>query len=446
MKFKESQLAHRLLDGLEGIEIGGSAHNPFGLKARNVDYTAEFTTFKQEEVKLCGEALPVDIVSPGDELPLRDHSVDFVISSHVIEHFPDPIKTLKEWHRVVRPGGYLFIIAPHKDRTFDRQRPRTTLAELIERHETGRKPEVINDHCSVWITEDLVELIRWLGWPIAEVQDVDDKVGNGFTIVVRVEKQRAPILAGARPLWAHPWMLAPVPVPSAPAAPPPVRAKPAAPAAPPPVPEIAFGMSDPSRPQYVQIGAHSYYVPRETRLLGYAPGEQILIGKYCSIARDVTIIVGGNHTTETVSTYPFDTWFLGRMNPTRSYRQTRNTEIGSDVWIGDGAFIASGVRIGHGAVVASRAAVFTDVPPYAIAAGNPARVNKYRFSEEIVEGLLRIAWWDWPEAMVRRNVEWFYRPVAEFVKQFDPGRPNSEDLTALQAHAGEPTEGQAVTL
>jgi glycosyltransferase involved in cell wall biosynthesis len=188
MKFKESALAHKLLDGLEGLEIGGSAHNSFGLKTRNVDNTAELTCFKQEEIKLCGEALPVDIVSPGDQLPFEDSSVDFVISSHVIEHFPDPIKALKEWYRVVKPGGYLYIIAPHKERTFDKERNRSTLAELIERHETGKVPETLNDHCSVWITEDFVELIHWLGWNILHVQDTDDKVGNGFTIVIGVDK------------------------------------------------------------------------------------------------------------------------------------------------------------------------------------------------------------------------------------------------------------------
>ena len=101
MKFKESALAHQLLDGLEGLEIGGSAHNSFGLKTRNVDNTNELTCFKQEEIKLCGESLPVDIVSPGDQLPLEDNSVDFVVSSHVIEHFPDPIKALQ---RVVPSG------------------------------------------------------------------------------------------------------------------------------------------------------------------------------------------------------------------------------------------------------------------------------------------------------------------------------------------------------
>ena len=215
MKFKESALAHQLLDGLEGLEIGGSAHNSFGLKTRNVDFTNDLTSFKQEEIKLCGTALPVDIVSPGDQLPLADNSVDFVVSSHVIEHFPDPFKALREWYRVVKPGGYLYIIAPHKERTFDKERPRSTLAELIERHETGKQPETLNEHCSVWITEDFVELIHWLGWNILHLQDVDDKVGNGFTVVVQVAKHNAPQLSVAasvakrsvsplQPAWANP--------------------------------------------------------------------------------------------------------------------------------------------------------------------------------------------------------------------------------------------------
>lgn len=200
MKFQESALAHRLLDGLEGIEIGGSAHNAFGLRTRNVDFTKQTTVFKEEEIRMCGEALPVDIAAPGDQLPLEDNSVDFVISSHVIEHFPDPIKALKEWRRVVRPGGYIYVIAPHKERIFDKDRDRTTLAELIERHETGICPDTEVEHCSVWITEDFVELVAWLGWPIVAVQDVDDKVGNGFAIVIRVEKQQ--VAAQTRPVAA----------------------------------------------------------------------------------------------------------------------------------------------------------------------------------------------------------------------------------------------------
>lgn len=192
-KFKESELAHLYCQG-EGLEIGGSAHNPFGLKTRNVDFTKEMTPFKEEEVRRCGEYLPVDIEAPGDRIPVPDESQDFVVSSHVIEHFPDPMTALLEWYRVVRKGGIIFIIAPHKERTFDKDRPRTTLQELIARHSgQTRMDRSTHDHHSVWITEDLVELVRYMNdsgtfpRPVAieAVQDRDDKVGNGFTVVLR---------------------------------------------------------------------------------------------------------------------------------------------------------------------------------------------------------------------------------------------------------------------
>jgi SAM-dependent methyltransferase len=187
-KSLESKLAHKYLDGLTGLEIGGSAHNPFGLQTRNVDFTADTNTvFKQEEKKRCQTPLKVDIVAPGDELPVPDESQDFVISSHVIEHFFDPIKTLKEWHRVVKPGGYIFLIVPHKERTFDIDRPRTPLAEIIARH-TGEIPKPTVDdhgHHSVWITGDFLELCRYLKLNVIEYQDKDDKTGNGFAVVIK---------------------------------------------------------------------------------------------------------------------------------------------------------------------------------------------------------------------------------------------------------------------
>lgn len=185
IKFPESALAHQYLDGLKGLEIGGSYHNPFGLDTQNVDYTEE-NYYKHLEEKFVGKALPVDIIAPGDDIPLPDASQDFVISAHVIEHFPDPIKALKEWYRLIRPGGYIFMIVPHKERTFDKDEPRTTLQELIDRHEGKIVPKPNkNDHHSVWVAEDMVELISYLGWNIVEIQDRDDKVGNGFAIIVQ---------------------------------------------------------------------------------------------------------------------------------------------------------------------------------------------------------------------------------------------------------------------
>lgn len=186
-RFNESALAHQLLDGKRGIEIGASIHNGFGLNTLNVDYTDDYTTpFKLEEIRNFGHYLKVDIVSPGDDLPFKDNVWDFVINSHVIEHFYDPVKTIQEWLRVIKPGGLLYMIVPHKERTFDKDRPRTTLAELIRNHDFPNPPVPDHHgHYSVWITEDFVEMCQHYQWPILAIQDVDDKVGNGFTVVIQ---------------------------------------------------------------------------------------------------------------------------------------------------------------------------------------------------------------------------------------------------------------------
>jgi len=190
----ESALAHHYLDNLKGLEIGGSAHNVFGLNTQNVDFTKEFTVFKELEIDYCGRYLPVDIESPGDDIAVASRSQDFVVSSHVLEHFVDPIKALLEWYRVIKHGGFIFMIVPHRDRTFDSMRCRTTLQELLDRHAgfITLEPSV-HIHYSVWITEDVVQLINHMNakkifptpMTIMEVQDVDDKVGNGFTIVLK---------------------------------------------------------------------------------------------------------------------------------------------------------------------------------------------------------------------------------------------------------------------
>jgi|ERR1035437_106524 SAM-dependent methyltransferase len=189
----KSRLANIYCKG-QGIEIGGAEHNSFGLKTLNVDYTNELTVFKLEEVRTCGSYMPVDIVAAGDNIPVTDESFDFVINSHVLEHFLDPMKALLEWYRIVKKGGIIFMIVPHKERTFDKERPRTTLKELIERHAgiTDLKQETY-EHFSVWITQDLLELIIYMNnsgiFPkpviIEAIQDVDDKVGHGFTVVLR---------------------------------------------------------------------------------------------------------------------------------------------------------------------------------------------------------------------------------------------------------------------
>lgn len=202
MKFVESKLAHKYLSGLEGIEIGASAHNPFGLNTKNIDYTKEMDVFKQGQIELCGECAEVDIVSPGDDLPFKNEEVDFVISSHAVEHFFDPIKTIKEWLRVSKK--YVFIIAPHKERTFDEDRKITSPEELRLRYEGKLSSKQVNSpeneyfngetgpygHWNVWDTEAFLSLCEQEDWNVVEVQDSDDKVGNGFTVVLSKEREK----------------------------------------------------------------------------------------------------------------------------------------------------------------------------------------------------------------------------------------------------------------
>ena len=203
MQFKDSEIAHKYLDGLKGIEIGGSAHNPFHLDTINVDYTDDMETiYKKGEFELCGEKMPVDVIAYGDDLPFEDEEYDFVISSHVMEHFFDPIKALKEWYRVIKKGGYIFIIAPTHYSLPGEIRPCTTLKELIDRHKGKIKPEDVdmgnnvypptgekmgNDHghFSVWDLADFLEICEYLKMNVVEKLEADDKVGNGFCVLIQ---------------------------------------------------------------------------------------------------------------------------------------------------------------------------------------------------------------------------------------------------------------------
>ncbi|MBN1530590.1 MAG: class I SAM-dependent methyltransferase [Thermoleophilaceae bacterium] len=177
------RFVNQYLGGLEGIEIGAAAHNDFGLNAINVDlYESMDTVYKQAERELAGWAKPVDVVAPAHVLPLEDDSVDFVLASHVIEHVPDPIAALLEWDRVAR--RYVLLVVPHRDRTFDRDRPLTPLSELIERHETGFGSEE-DRHWTVWTYETFLELCDHLGLEVIEGRDPDRKGGEGFALVLR---------------------------------------------------------------------------------------------------------------------------------------------------------------------------------------------------------------------------------------------------------------------
>ena len=130
------------------------------------------------------------------------------------------------------------------------------------------------------------------------------------------------------------------------------------------------------------------------------------IGAYCSITYNVQILLGGEHRTDWVTTSPLRV--LSRLpgaDQDGHPRSKGDVVIGNDVWLGLGSIILSGVTVGDGAVVGAGSVVTKDVPSFAIVAGNPARVIRYRFTPEIREALSRIAWWNWPHERVLGAVD-----------------------------------------
>ncbi|HED65122.1 MAG TPA: class I SAM-dependent methyltransferase [Planctomycetes bacterium] len=198
------ELARRLLSHLPlGLEIGGSTFNRFeGVRAFNLDHPGS-DVFERAQERIAGEALAIDVYGTAERLPIASGRLDFLLSSHVLEHMPDTIRTLREWDRVVRPGGLVFAIVPHLERTFDAGRPITSVEHHLADFALGR--EVATDtmaptsHYHAWDTRGLVTLIEhlvareFLDWELVEVEDVDSKVGNGFTIVAA--KRAEPRLA-----------------------------------------------------------------------------------------------------------------------------------------------------------------------------------------------------------------------------------------------------------
>lgn len=128
----------------------------------------------------------------------------------------------------------------------------------------------------------------------------------------------------------------------------------------------------------------------------FQDGAVLTIGSYTSIASNVKVFLGGEHRADWVTTYPFSELNDKAKHIKGHPKSKGNVVIGSDVWIGTDAIILSGVKIGDGAIVGAGSVVARDVPPYAIVAGNPARIIKYRFSQDVIDKLLAIQWWTWP--------------------------------------------------
>ena len=144
---------------------------------------------------------------------------------------------------------------------------------------------------------------------------------------------------------------------------------------------------------------------------------KLKIGRFCSIAVNVQFLLGGEHRIDWITTYPMNI-MIPEASDYRGHPSTKgDVSVGNDVWIGQNVIILSGVSIGDGAVIGAGSVISRDIPAYAVAAGNPAKIIKYRFSEEQILCLQKISWWNWPYDKVIKALPYLLSPdIEEFIK------------------------------
>ncbi len=142
----------------------------------------------------------------------------------------------------------------------------------------------------------------------------------------------------------------------------------------------------------VTLGNGSYITDAD---VSFDSKMHILVGNYSSLAHYIHFIIGLNHDAKRVSTYPFRESGKWCDNYPKISTGKHQVMIGHDVWIGAQVTIMGGVHIGNGAIIGANTMVASDIPPYAVAVGNPAKVIKYRFSQDIIDKLRIIKWWNW---------------------------------------------------
>ena len=168
------------------------------------------------------------------------------------------------------------------------------------------------------------------------------------------------------------------------------------------------------------------YFDRNVNIISWSDQYQVHLGKYNSIGRDCNFFLHANHRADWVST---SSQLWGPVTP--EIAQTHmdmghptckgDINVGNDVWIGVMSTIMSGITIGDGAIVGAGSTVTKDVPPFAIVAGNPGKIVKYRFTEEQIEKLLQISWWNWEENKIKENAMSMWSPnIDDFINKFLP--------------------------
>jgi acetyltransferase-like isoleucine patch superfamily enzyme len=164
------------------------------------------------------------------------------------------------------------------------------------------------------------------------------------------------------------------------------------------------------------IGEYTYGLPN---IIDFQTGCNLTIGKFCSLAENSQIMLGGEHPTDWVSSYPFYAFWPDGNRYGMPRMQKGNIVIGNDVWVGRNALILSGVTIGDGAVIGAASLVTKDVPPYAIVGGVPAKVIKYRFPPEIISKLLKMKWWDWSYKKINKALPYLLsNDINAFIERY----------------------------
>lgn len=181
-------------------------------------------------------------------------------------------------------------------------------------------------------------------------------------------------------------------------------------------PQVCFIQNTVFNPNII-IGDYTYYDDPEDsenferNVLYHYPfvGDRLIIGKFCALARGVKFIMNGaNHKMDGFSTYPFQIFGNGweKIAPQADALPYKgDTVIGNDVWVGYEAVIMPGVQVGDGAIIAAKSVVTNNVAPYTIVGGNPAQHIRQRFENNVIQILLKIAWWNWDIEKITRNLE-----------------------------------------